>query len=321
MSLKNSDPAVLVIVYRRHKNLEKILNICAENAVARIYVALDGPKEGNFEGLSDYKKAEEVLLNFASLFNGKIEFLIRDSNVGCAPSVLAACDWAFKSEECVIILEDDCIPLNSFFDYSRQSIELIRSDDSIWLSCGSQFIPPVYFEDSWVLSKYPLNWGWTTTNTKWELIRDCILNPKSFSILDRLTVQGSYWEAGLRRARDGWVDVWDTILVHQMILLRKLAILPSTSLISNIGHDPVATNTKGSKSILGTVVREFSDPASPPVYSKIIEKKLRKDVFRISLRHLISTRITHLWDKLNPGHNSFGSLEARVRLLLDNQVT
>lgn len=320
MQSTDYDPAVLIIAYRRHQNLENILDICAKNLITRIYIALDGPKDGHMDGVNDYIKSKDVIRNFENRFTGQLKFLIRDYNVGCAPSVIAACEWVFGREECVIVLEDDCIPVNSFFDFSRRSLEFIISDESIWLSCGTQFVPQNFFDDSWILSKYPLNWGWTTTNTKWKLIQDCILNPKSSPILRRLSVQGSYWEAGNRRASEGWVDVWDTILVHQMILRGKLAILPSTSLISNIGADHVATNTKSANSIPKFNLGEFTDPVSRPYFSKLIEKKLREEVFQIRKRHLISTRITYLKDRLTKKRNKYGPLNERVKPLLGVQM-
>ena len=111
--------AVLVIGYRRKDNIKKILEICATNKVYRIYVALDGPKQDSGSGLIDNLEIQRVIDAFERIYAGEVKKFYHDSNLGCAASVLSACDWAFKTAENLIILEDDCIPTSDFFNFSK----------------------------------------------------------------------------------------------------------------------------------------------------------------------------------------------------------
>ena len=47
----------------------------------------------------------------------EVKTLFRDKNLGCKYAVSSAIDWFFENEEMGIILEDDCLPSQSFFWY------------------------------------------------------------------------------------------------------------------------------------------------------------------------------------------------------------
>jgi hypothetical protein len=295
-----ANPAVLIIAYRRTGEVKRILQECKENNIGRIYVALDGPKNGNTEGKKDNEAIREVVADFQKNYYGVITTLFRDQNVGCAASCLSACDWAFENEEYLIVLEDDCIPSGYFFEFARSSINRIDSDSNIWLACGTQFAPSDIQNDSWVLSSYALIWGWVTSQAKWKeisfAIRSGNLIPRNIGISPWERI---YWNQGSRRAYSGWKDVWDTILLQQMIANKKYAILPSEPLITNVGDDSSATHTIGISPWLRLEVGKFITPQNPPEIAIATDQWLRSNFYKVAKRHLFSTRLTQLIDSLN----------------------
>ena len=289
-------PAVLIIGYRRYESVREILQICKLNKVTRIYIAVDGPKSES--GYRDQQRLIANVLNFEKEFSGKLFLNFRDENIGCAASVLSACDWVFENEQSAIILEDDCIPSSDFFVFSRLSLPEISSNRDIWLSCGTQFAPKFPDSDSWLLSHYALTWGWCTTKEKWKEI--------SISLRDPLPLKGNkfslwekaYWNQGSRRAQTGWVDVWDTILVQQLQGNSRFAILPNVPLVTNTGNDATATHTLENSRWLNLELGQFEIPYSSPRYEEIVHLWLRKSFFRIGKRHLLTTTITRMRDRL-----------------------
>ena len=293
-----NDLSVLIIGYRRATNIEKILEICAVSSITSIYISIDGPKSGNNEGFADYIKIKNCIDGFRNSFNGKIQVYIRDTNVGCAASVMSSCDWFFSQIEYGIILEDDCIPSIDFFKFALDMRGYIDSKPNIWLACGSQFIPKQLLTDSPFVSKYALTWGWATSSTKWAEIKKSVFSRKKFAnkirtlnIIDRV-----YWNAGARRAYQGFTDVWDTILVQQMLEEKKFALLPPENLVTNIGNDFAATHTKDASVLLNNELGRYCVKEPKLETNQVLDAWIRNNVYKISFKHLITTKLTWLLD-------------------------
>jgi len=292
------NPAVLIVAYRRVDNVNNLLSLCRANGINKIYIAVDGPKDNSAESIKDYKFMLNVINIFSYTFEGTLNSLIRDTNLGCSASILSACNWVFQQEEYAIILEDDCLPNADFFEYSKLGCDLIQRRDEVWLSCGAQFAPNELITDSWTLSSYPLNWGWTTSRKKWNEILYSILNPQKltndkFSIWER-----AYWNAGSYRAQLGLVDVWDTVLAQQMLQKNKFALVPKYNLVTNVGFDKFATNTKKFSKWLDQKTMQFTLPMTSPQTNSNLDYWIANNYFKISRRHLFSTNFTRVKDIL-----------------------
>jgi hypothetical protein len=307
-----ANPAVLIIAYRRTVEIERILQECQENNIKKIYVALDGPKAGDIDGEKDNKAIRELVTNYQKNYSGVITTLFRDQNVGCAAACLSACDWVFENEEYAIVLEDDCIPSPDFFEFARASINPLNSDSNIWLACGTQFAPKDIHNDSWSLSTYALIWGWLTSRANWQEISSAIRIGNPISKINSTTPwERIYWNQGSRRAYSGWKDVWDTILLQQMIANNKYAILPNEPLITNVGNDSSATHTVENSPWLHLNLGKFNAPQNPPAISTTADKWLYSKFYKIALRHLVTTRITHLRDFMNKANIPLSPLYER----------
>lgn len=291
------DVPVLIIAYRRPRIVQNILDICAKNRASSIYVILDGPKKNSSKSaLDDNLSIKLIVENFARGYAGKIHTHFQNNNIGCAPSVLTGCDWIFQKENNAIILEDDCIPGDDFFDFSIKSLQAMESDRNIWLSCGTQFAPENLFQDSWALSKYPLTWGWATNKNKWDEMRTAISGDKNLIKGSYRYREITYWNAGAQRARCGYADVWDTLLAQQMLVHNKFAIVPKVTLVSNVGFDAIATHTKKESQWVKLTPQNLSEPKMPPIYSEEISEWLSKNLFRIQLKHIFTTKLKKVFD-------------------------
>jgi len=292
--LQIQDVAALLICYRRPENVKEILKQISKSGITKIYVALDGFKDET--GRNDYLQIKEIVNEFAANFSGQVHTRFLKENLGCSVSVITACNWVFSQEEFALILEDDCFPNNDFFNFVLASIPIMTADENIWLACGTQFAPKEITASKWVISQYALTWGWATTDRKWAEIAPVFksenkipLRPPAYS------AESIYWSEGARRALLGYVDVWDTILVWQMNVLNKKAILPGEPLISNKGNDASATHTISDSPWLNLSLGKF-DGSALPKHSQRVDVWLKNRFYRISLRHLVTTRITRFLD-------------------------
>lgn len=292
------DLNVLIVGYRRAENILHILNICKNSGISNIFISIDGPKANNTEGQIDSNKIQNTIDNFKSTFIGNLTIHFRASNVGCAASVMSSCDWFFKQTEYGVVLEDDCIPTEAFFLFAKSMEEKIINDAEIWLACGTQFAPKELINNSAIISRYALTWGWATSKLKWfDIKRSIFENSQSKGLgNDSLGfVENVYWKAGARRAYQGFTDVWDTVLVYRMQLENKYAILPPENLISNIGNDFAATHTHGNSVFLNRNVGSYFG-SEGIFYSDKVDGWLRNNLYKISLKHIVSTKIRFLLD-------------------------
>jgi hypothetical protein len=311
--------SVLLIAFRRVDSIQAILDISLEAGIRRIYVALD--LATSREGAREQAQILELLNAYQRRFD-LLSVHKQTTNVGCAVSVLTGLDWIFLQEEFACVLEDDCIPSIDFFRYIEDSKQYLDSDDSLMLACGTQFAPDSLTQGVWMKSSYSLTWGWATTREKWNKLRlDFFMlansNRKMFhkhELKHLFDEDLCYWNSGSRRAHLGFVDVWDTILVRNLQVRKQFALLPATSLITNIGSDAFATHTKVSKWTnlpIGTYKRSHV----PPNVDLNIDRWLRNNFFKIRFRHIFSTRVTALKDKF-----SKPSRPPLLKRWLENQI-
>lgn len=291
--------SVLILGYQRPANIQKLLSLCKNLGIENIYVSIDGPKFGDSSAVESQKHIVNVLDNFRKDFNGNFYSSVRRSNVGCAASVLSSIDWFFRQVDYGVILEDDCMPSEDFFKFASYMKLEIDRNEKIWIACGTQFAPSEVTGKSSVVSSYALTWGWMTSNIKWKEIRESLFNNfdksnKKSNILN--VVENQYWKAGANRAYKGITDVWDTVLLYRMRIENKFAILPNQNLVSNIGMDDFATHTKVQTPFLNMQIGTLGADYTKLNYSTNVDYWLRTDFYKISFRHLISTRITAFFD-------------------------
>jgi hypothetical protein len=197
----------------------------------------------------------------------------------------------------------------------------MKKNSRIWLSCGTQFAPENLANYSWLLSRYALIWGWCTNRNNWNEISLAIKQNAKLKAdyLRSISMQESvYWNEGSRRAQQGWTDVWDTILVKEMLDKSRLALLPAISLVTNTGSDEFATNTIGHSAWLNLRTGFFPDHPGILSISKAHDDWLRKKFYRISLRHIFTTKFTKLCDFVNRRsipHNSLVDRGARAKAM------
>jgi hypothetical protein len=206
----------------------------------------------------------EVLTNFA------------DSNLGCRRRVSSGLDWVFEQVEEAIILEDDCLPDETFFPFCTELLERYRNDERVGMICGSNFqsgkrrSPHSYF-----FGLHTTVWGWASWRrawqrydvkmSRWPELRD---EPWLLDLL-RNPVAFTYWRDVFEGTFNGDYDTWDWQLFFSLWSQDMLALIPDRNLVSNIGFGVEATRTQDSlPSMASLPVRPMDFPlAHPPKVS------------------------------------------------------
>lgn len=309
----SSIPAVLIIIYRRFRNLVAITEVIAAARIPRLYLAVDVPpkKLQTREYLLERDEALQILRNMCKAKNIELYIWMRRENLGCARSVLSACQWFYKNEEYGAVLEDDCIPTLEFFEFAQQNRKVLENHKEIYFICGTQHANVKASSKSipYLMTSYPFLWGWATSREKWTQIIEVFLQNRDYKAHSSKSKREIfYWRTGIRRALQRRVDVWDTIIVGFMSLNSIFAILPLRNLIDNQGLDEFATNhiEDNAKKTWDIVVRtdnvwqelEFVDTSIRKNFLKITWLMPARNSLRLVLDLLKPTKQSPLPEKL-----------------------
>ncbi len=233
--------AVLLVIFKRPDLTERLMEILGRVKPPRLYVAADGPRPG---------RGEEALCAAARECAAKAGWpceVFTDysaENLGAGHRVATAITWFFKTEEEGIIVEDDCIPDDTFFRYCEELLERYREDERVMVVSGYRGpAAPRPGAPSYSFSKYPVTWGWATWRRAWKhhdinltklpewetYKRSARFRENCFNEQER-----RLWIRDAERALSE-LDAWDIQWLLICWMRGGLCIVPARSLIQNFG--------------------------------------------------------------------------------------
>ena len=233
--------AVLFVTFNRLDYVKETFEQIRRAKPPRFYIASDGPRE-HVEG--EKEKVQEVrdyiLSNIDWDCDVKTRFLEKNSG-GCAYGVSGAVTWLFENEEDGIILEDDCVPSQSFFKFCEELLDKYKDDKRIWHIAGDAPIDNVKMKESYYFAKIQHCWGWASWADRWKYFKldmsDYDLkNLKNFS--KRKDVQ-KYWKNILIDLQKHKIDSWAYPWTYWIVANDGYCINPTKNLVSNIGVEGV----------------------------------------------------------------------------------
>jgi hypothetical protein len=242
--------AVLFLVFNRPDTTKRVFDAIRQAKPPRLYVAADGPrddKNGEFDRVDKVRNYVRNNIDWPC----EVKTLFRECNLGCKHAVSDAITWFFKQERQGIILEDDCLPSQSFFWFCEELLGKYQKDLRVWHISGDNFQGGRrYGRGSYYFSKYNHVWGWASWADRWENY-DAEL--KDFEHTSALRILEStfprnenaskYWGSVFSHVANGLIDTWDYQWTYTVWKNSGLSILPNLNLITNIGFGSDATHT------------------------------------------------------------------------------
>ena len=253
--------AVLFLVFNRPDTTALVFQAIRQARPPRLYVAADGPREGH-DGESDrVAKVREIAT--AVDWPCEVKTLFRAENVGCQFGPRGGIDWFFSNEEQGIILEDDCLPSQSFFWFCEEILNRYSEDERVMAVTGTNITKGLHFEGDYFFSRYALMWGWASWRRAWNRY-DSVISDwpalKKQKWLERLDMGGLAFRKTWTAIFDQTIKLgtqatwWDYQWIYSCWRHNGLTVAPSKNLIRNIGYCADATHTKGSHPILSNLV-------------------------------------------------------------------
>lgn len=297
---------VLFLIFNRPDTTKKVFESIRIAKPQRLYVAADGPRSGKSTESELCDQTRKIINNVD--WNCQVKTLFRDKNMGCKVAVSSALDWFFENETEGIILEDDCLPNQSFFTFCETLLDQYRTNERVMHICGANFQMGKQRGDaSYYFSKYNHVWGWASWKRAWKHY-DVSMSDYSVEDIDNILCKNfdtkreiGYWKRILNDVFEGKIDTWDYQWTYAIWKQDGIAVIPNKNLISNIGFDIDATHTD-SKDIMsvGNIplveMKEIRHPQSIFV-DKEADRYALNNVFYPTFLKYVQKRIMNLISK------------------------
>jgi len=239
------DVPVMICGFNRPETLGRVVDALRHVKPSRLYFVLDAPRDGN---QSDTRCVEECKKIFGRKFDWpcKIYRNYAEKNMGCGKRMTSGISWVFEHEDRAIILEDDCVPHPSFFQFCDELLERYKDDSRVGMIAAEcehfRKTKMNFYGDSYYFDRMCLVWGWATWARAWKL------HDPMLKVVDRMVEtdvmmnvfgERKYvkrWSDNIMRIRAGkrstWAAAWATTLYRENMLVAHSVANP----VVNVGQ-------------------------------------------------------------------------------------
>lgn len=292
---------VVFIIFNRFKEAEKVFEQIAIAKPQKLFVISDGPRSSKPGELDQVNKVRalidridwpcEIYKNFA------------DQNLGCRDRIATGLDWVFDQVESAIILEDDCLPDQTFFRFCQEMLEKYKGAFGVSHITGSNIIGKKSNSESYLFSNYTQIWGWATWSRVWSKYDVGVKFWPSFKKthqFSRLAGSGNakrYWIHSVNEVYKGKIDTWDFQFSMLNWINNQVTVVPNKNLISNIGFGINATHTQIENHDLSKLeTTQMIFPLTHPSTMSVdndYDYELSHKFFNMSLKNAVLSYIFH----------------------------
>jgi hypothetical protein len=263
---------VAFFFFNRPETTKKVFEEIRKAKPTKLFLVSDGPRPGNENDSAKNKECREIVSNIDWECEVKQNF--SDVNFGCKNRISSGISWVFENAERAIILEDDCLPIPSFFRYCQEMLEYYEDDERIMLISGNSFQNGRRVSgDSYYFSTYSYIWGWATWKRAWqkydiemkhwpEVKKQKYLN---YWLSGKKAVE--HWEEEFNRTYEGRINTWDFQFFYSCIVNQGVCAVPEVNLVTNIGFGAGSSHTGDENSKSANIpTEEISFPLRHPEF-------------------------------------------------------
>jgi hypothetical protein len=263
---------VLMLVFARPGATRHVFEAVRKARPRKLYIAADGPVPGNTDNAEKCARVREVVSQVD--WDCEVSTLFRETNLGCRTAVSEAIHWFFSQENEGIILEDDCLPGQSFFPFCESMLEKYRDDTRVMHISGTNLqFGQKRGDASYYFSSIPSVWGWAAWKRSWEQYDLQMSAYPEFkasglikSILPDERVAGHVMNV-LQSNYEGKISTWDHQYGFSLVINNGLCIVPNVNLISNLGYSKTDDPMTPDNYLLSKMpVEEITFPLTHPAF-------------------------------------------------------
>ncbi|HEY9879035.1 MAG TPA: glycosyltransferase family 2 protein [Leptolyngbyaceae cyanobacterium] len=249
MELPAFQTPIALLIFKRPKTTSKVLEVLRQIRPVTLLVISNLPPENKPDQLKQCQETRalidqidwpcRVLKNYAETY------------LSCKERISSGLNWVFETVDRAIILEDDCIPDLTFFQYCEELLDRYAEDERVMAITGDNFnIPPRQPQYSYFFSRHTQFWGWATWRRAWQYyditmrLLPEFLEAGWLSEMFQEPAAIRWWEKTLQEVYSGQKDTWDYQWDFSCWIRGAACIVPRINLVSNIGFDKDAAHNR-----------------------------------------------------------------------------
>ena len=264
---------VLLIGFNRPDTMQQVFDAVRIAMPEKLYYAVDGarPDKGEEARVQQVREIVEQVD-----WPCEVHTLFREENAGCGFGPAGAINWAFENEDRLIVLEDDCVPSQSFFSFCNELLERYKDDERVNMISGRSKLTniSVFEEQDYVFTRHAPTWGWASWKRCWK---EFDIKMKDFPLF--LQQGGAFniypmkkeaknanqrYLAMYERIEEECTHSWDGQWAYARLKSGALGIVPSHNLILNIGM--YGTHSNGHQEVFDLQAEEMPIELRHPLY-------------------------------------------------------
>lgn len=296
---------VLLLVFNRPGCSRRLLTALEKVRPRKLLVSADGPRNEAEAALCRETRALFDSLDWDCI----VQTHFSEKNLGGPLACSAGISWALEQEDRCIILEDDCLPDPSFFQFCERMLERYQDDGQVMHVSGSNFIgharPATY---DYHFSRYATAWGWATWRRAWQHFD---LHLSKWPAFEQSSLPGelfpdpaerAHWKHFFSRQYHGEALHWDYAWMFACMSRRGRCVVPNRNLVSNIGWGSDGTHTRNPHdylSMLPTTPMATGSLRHPPDidYDDLADAQ----TFRARFQRFRASPTRRAWRKMRTG--------------------
>lgn len=266
----HTNSPVLFTIFNRPDVTFKVFEEIKRAQPPRLYIAADGPRADRPDDAALCREAREILKQVD--WECEVKTFFKEENLGCRKCMSSAVTWFFSNEDEGIVLEDDCLPANSFFRFCDELLERYRNDSRVRHITGCNLQNGrAWGNASYYFSNMTHVWGWASWKRVWDEYQDLPLfdetevREKLENIFSEPLLVES-WHEIFTRYKQNQINSWGYQLDFVNFFNNGLTIIPNVNLISNIGFRADATHTISTESMYANIPVEEIGELTHPVF-------------------------------------------------------
>ena len=241
------DSPVVLITFNRPDRTRKVFNQIKKVKPSKLLIIADGPRVNRPDEAEKCAATRAIIDEVdwdCDVFKDYAEV-----NMGLGLRVSSGLDWVFDTVEEAIVLEDDCLPNQSFFYFCEEMLEQYRHDERIMYIAGTNPLGEWKSDiQSYHFSYAGSVWGWASWRRAWQYYDFEMSLWSNLEVRNRVRdVMGEEFykrtEKMFESAYQGKLNSYSLPLIFSTLTQSGLSITPAINLISNIGFGQDATHT------------------------------------------------------------------------------
>lgn len=261
------DVPVAIVFFIRPETLKQVFQKVKNARPSKLFLIQDGERIEKESDNEKVKQCRDIVEDID--WECEVYKNYSNENLGCGVRPHTGISWMFEHVDRAIILEDDCVPADSFFPFCKDMLEKYKDDSRVGIVSGLNYFEQFDFGGySYGFVKSGAIWGWATWKNRWDkyqfdlsmideeyisknLMQD--ITPK-FAAKKRLKTWNN---ARKELEKHKNVSYWDYQWGFTRHVNSWLSIVPKYNLITNIGIGMGSTHSGNSIKLLPKKIANF----------------------------------------------------------------